>query len=50
LLLLVSWEGLSPREAAQVLGVSSLAARSRLHRARRRRRDVLEEREMEGLG
>jgi len=36
LLLLVSWEGLSPGEAAKVIGVSSLAARSRLHRARRR--------------
>jgi RNA polymerase sigma-70 factor (ECF subfamily) len=45
LLLLVSWEGLSPGQAAQVLGVSSLAARSRLHRARRRLRVLLEERE-----
>jgi RNA polymerase sigma factor (sigma-70 family) len=42
LLLLVSWEGLSPGEAAKVLGVSSLAARSRLHRARRRLRALLE--------
>jgi RNA polymerase sigma-70 factor, ECF subfamily len=50
LLLLVSWEGLSPGEAARVLGISSLAARSRLHRARRRLRHLLEEREMEGLG
>src|ERR1700712_497071 len=38
LLLLVSWEELSPGEAAKVLGISSLAARSRLHRARRRLR------------
>jgi RNA polymerase sigma-70 factor (ECF subfamily) len=43
LLLLVSWEGLSPGEAARVLGVSSLAARSRLHRARRRLRILLEQ-------
>lgn len=44
LLLLVSWEELSPGQAAQVLGISSLAARSRLHRARRRLRALLEER------
>ena len=43
LLLLVSWEELSPGEAAKVLGVSSLAARSRLHRARRRLRALLEQ-------
>jgi RNA polymerase sigma factor (sigma-70 family) len=43
LLLLVSWEGLSPGEAARVIGVSSLAARSRLHRARRRLRALLED-------
>lgn len=42
LLLLVSWEGLSPSEAAKVIGVSSLAARSRLHRARRRLRALIE--------
>ncbi len=42
LLLLVSWEGLSPGEAARVLGISSLAARSRLHRARRRLRTLME--------
>lgn len=45
LLLLVSWEGLSPAQVAKVLGVSALAARSRLHRARRRLRALLEERE-----
>ncbi len=44
LLLLVSWEGLSPGEAARVLGISALAARSRLHRSRRRLRTLLEER------
>jgi RNA polymerase sigma factor (sigma-70 family) len=36
LLLLVAWEELSPREAAQALGISQAAARSRLHRARKR--------------
>lgn len=44
LLLLVSWEELSPGEAASVLEISSLAARSRLHRARRRLRALLEDR------
>ncbi|HEX5990153.1 MAG TPA: sigma-70 family RNA polymerase sigma factor [Solirubrobacterales bacterium] len=48
LLLLVSWEELSPGEAAKVLEISSLAARSRLHRARRRLRDLLEERQATG--
>ncbi|HEV7771058.1 MAG TPA: sigma-70 family RNA polymerase sigma factor [Solirubrobacterales bacterium] len=48
LLLLVSWEELSPGQAATVLGISSLAARSRLHRARRRLRVLLEERESTG--
>lgn len=48
LLLLVTWEELSPSEAARVLGVSSLAARSRLHRARRRLRELLEEHESAG--
>lgn len=50
LLLLVSWEELSPGQAARVLGISSPAARSRLHRARRRLRHLSEERETEGLG
>jgi RNA polymerase sigma factor (sigma-70 family) len=48
LLLLVSWEELSPGQAATVLGISSLAARSRLHRARRRLRTLLEDRESTG--
>jgi RNA polymerase sigma-70 factor (ECF subfamily) len=48
LLLLVSWEELSPAEAARILGISSLAARSRLHRARRRLRTLLERRETVG--
>jgi RNA polymerase sigma-70 factor, ECF subfamily len=45
LLLLVTWDELSPSEAAKVLGLSPLAARSRLHRARRRLRVLLEEHE-----
>ncbi len=48
LLLLVSWEELSPGEAAKVLEISSLAARSRLHRARRRLRTLMEDRESTG--
>jgi RNA polymerase sigma-70 factor (ECF subfamily) len=35
-LALIAWEGLEPREAARVLGMSAVAFRSRLHRARRR--------------
>jgi RNA polymerase sigma factor (sigma-70 family) len=38
---LTAWEGLSPSEAACALGVSAVAARSRLHRARRRFRQEL---------
>lgn len=41
LLLLVAWEGLSPTEAAEALGISKIAARSRLHRARQRALDAL---------
>ena len=36
LLLLVAWEELTPAEAARVVGISQVAARSRLHRARTR--------------
>lgn len=43
LLMLVGWEELTPAQAAKVLGVTPLAARSRLHRARRRLRARLEE-------
>lgn len=43
LLLLVTWDELSPGEAAKVLGLSQIATRSRLHRARRRLRALLEE-------
>lgn len=44
LLMLVGWEELTPGQAARILGISSLAARSRLHRARRRLREKLAER------
>jgi len=50
LLMLVSWEELTPAEAARVLDLSALATRSRLHRARRRLRAVLEERRSAGCG
>ena len=36
ILRLCGWEELTPREIARVLGISHVAARSRLHRARRR--------------
>jgi RNA polymerase sigma factor (sigma-70 family) len=36
LLLLVAWDGLSTRQAADVVGCSAVAARVRLYRARRR--------------
>lgn len=42
LLRLTAWEELSPSQLATVLGVSAVAARSRLHRARRRLRRELE--------
>jgi DNA-directed RNA polymerase specialized sigma24 family protein len=32
----VAWEGLTSTEAAEALGISKVAARSRLHRARHR--------------
>jgi RNA polymerase sigma-70 factor (ECF subfamily) len=41
LLMLVGMEELTPSEAARVLGVSSVTARTRLHRARRRLRALL---------
>jgi RNA polymerase sigma-70 factor (ECF subfamily) len=41
LLMLIGWEELTPAEAAQTLGISPLAARTRLHRARRRLRAQL---------
>lgn len=39
ILLLAAWEQLEPNEIAEVLGISRIAARSRLHRARRRLAD-----------
>ncbi|WP_233526334.1 RNA polymerase sigma factor [Actinomadura spongiicola] len=36
ILILVAWQGLTPREAARVVGCSPAALRVRLHRARRR--------------
>lgn len=41
LLLLVAWDGLTPSEAADALGLSPVAARSRLHRARTRAQAAL---------
>jgi len=41
LLRLVAWEGLTPAEAAKVLGQSPATCRVRLHRARRRLADEL---------
>jgi RNA polymerase sigma-70 factor (ECF subfamily) len=43
LLLLVAWEGLQPAEAAQALGLTAVAARSRLHRARARAQAALDQ-------
>jgi RNA polymerase sigma factor (sigma-70 family) len=43
LLTLIAWDGLSPAEAAEVLGCSPAALRVRLHRARQRLRAVLAE-------
>jgi RNA polymerase sigma-70 factor (ECF subfamily) len=44
ILRLSAWEELSPSQAARVLGISAIAARSRLHRARRRLGRALAER------
>ena len=41
ILTLHAWEGLSPAELAAALGISSTAARVRLHRARTRLEDAL---------
>ena len=43
LLTLVAWDGLSPSDAAGVLGCSAVSARVRLHRARRRLAAMLED-------
>lgn len=42
ILRLAGWEELTPREIATVLRITQVAARSRLHRARRRLREALE--------
>lgn len=44
-LLLIGWDGLTPSEAAVVLGISAEAARVRVHRARGRLRQLLAEEE-----
>lgn len=44
LLMLIGWEELTPTEAARTLGITSAAARVRLHRARRRLRERLADR------
>jgi RNA polymerase sigma-70 factor (ECF subfamily) len=43
LLMLIGWEELTPTEAARALGITPFAARTRLHRARRRLRIRLTE-------
>ncbi|MDP9864561.1 MULTISPECIES: RNA polymerase sigma factor [Streptosporangium] len=42
ILILTAWQGLSPREAAGVVGCSQAAFRVRLHRARRRLKQEME--------
>lgn len=42
-LILVAWQGLGAREAAQVVGCSTAALRVRLHRARKRFEQALEQ-------
>jgi len=49
MLLLVAWEGLSPTEAGQALGLTPVAARSRLHRARSRAQAALSDMTPAGL-
>jgi RNA polymerase sigma-70 factor (ECF subfamily) len=41
-LLLVAWERLTPAEAGEALGLTGVAARSRLHRARLRAQETLD--------
>ncbi|MGH3936920.1 MAG: sigma factor-like helix-turn-helix DNA-binding protein, partial [Pseudonocardiaceae bacterium] len=42
LIRLIAWEDLTPAEAGRVVGISPGVARVRLHRARRRLREMLE--------
>lgn len=41
MLILTAWEQLTPTEAAQAVGIAAGTARSRLHRARARMRDLI---------
>jgi RNA polymerase sigma-70 factor, ECF subfamily len=41
LLLLIAWDGLTPTQAATVLGIAPVTVRVRLHRARNRLRLAL---------
>ena len=50
LLSLVAWEGLTREELAVALGTSRAAVRLRLHRARRRLRDALPQRQVRFSG
>jgi RNA polymerase sigma-70 factor (ECF subfamily) len=43
LVMLVTWEGLSSREAARVVGCSPVTARGRLHRARKRLQALMDD-------
>jgi RNA polymerase sigma-70 factor (ECF subfamily) len=43
LLMLIAWEGLSPTQAASVLGIAPVTVRVRLHRARTRLRIALDQ-------
>jgi RNA polymerase sigma-70 factor (ECF subfamily) len=43
LLTLIGWEELTPTQAARALGITPFAARTRLHRARRRLRARLDD-------
>ncbi|TDD30183.1 sigma-70 family RNA polymerase sigma factor [Actinomadura sp. KC06] len=48
ILILVAWQGLTPRDAARVVGCSPAALRVRLHRARRRLARAAEDAEAPG--
>jgi RNA polymerase sigma factor (sigma-70 family) len=41
ILMLTAWEGLEPREVAEVIGASPVVVRTRLSRARKRMRDLV---------
>lgn len=47
LIILIAWDGLSPAQAAAVLGVEPGAARVRLHRARKRLRAAMSDHDLE---